>query len=149
MDKLKTLILGFSENEILDKTFFLVSITDSKLGVVSVSVPNLMNSSQMLDKVYMNEFIVKGLRNLDEGFEIQIIISKNGLECIEYLSLDCENISGAWVSSSEIKISKNSFVIKNGVKTKEFWNGKITRDKAPLRLKVRNVCGDESVINLG
>ncbi len=74
-----------------------------------------------------------------------ILLSENGLECIEYLSLDCKNKNGAWVSSSEIKINKNSFVIKNGVKTKEFWDSKITCDKKPLRLKVRNICGDESI----
>ena len=54
-----------------------------------------------------------------------ILLSENGLECIEYLSLDCENASGVWHSSSEIKINKNSFVIKNGVKTKDLWNGYI------------------------
>ncbi len=77
-----------------------------------------------------------------------ILLSENGLECIEYLSLDCENASGVWHSSSEIKINKNSFVIKNGVKTKDLWNGYIESTKKPLRLKVRNICGDESVIDL-
>lgn len=77
-----------------------------------------------------------------------ILISENGLECIEYLSLDCENASGVWHSSSEIKINKNSLVIKNGVKTKDLWNGYIESTKKPLRLKVRNICGDESVIDL-
>lgn len=79
---------------------------------------------------------------------IPILLSENGLECIEYLSLDCENASGVWHSSSEIKINKNSLVIKNGVKTKDLWNGYIESTKKPLRLKVRNICGDESVIEL-
>ena len=79
---------------------------------------------------------------------IPILLSENGLECIEYLSLDCENASGVWHSSSEIKINKNSLVIKNGVKTKDLWNGYIESTKKPLRLKVRNICGDESVIDL-
>ena len=76
-----------------------------------------------------------------------ISISENGLECIEYISIDCENAdrNAPWESSSEIKITKNSFIVKNGVKIKEFWNGKITSSKKPLRLKVRNICGDESV----
>lgn len=77
-----------------------------------------------------------------------IILSENGLELIEFLSLDCTNKQGVWCSDSEIKIDKTSFVIKNGVKTKEFWNGKISCAKKPLRLKVRNICGDESVVEL-
>lgn len=79
---------------------------------------------------------------------VPILVSENGLECVEYLSLDCENASGVWHSSSEIKINKNSLVIKNGVKTKDVWNGYIESTKKPLRLKVRNICGDESVIEL-
>lgn len=75
-----------------------------------------------------------------------IVLSENGLELIEFLSLDCTNKQGVWCSDSEIKIDKTSFVIKNGVKTKEFWNGKISCAKKPLRLKVRNICGDESVV---
>ena len=77
-----------------------------------------------------------------------IILSENGLELIEFISLDCTNEQGEWHSDSEIKIDKNSFVIKDGVKTKEFWNGKISCAKKPLRLKVRNICGDESVVEL-
>ncbi len=75
-----------------------------------------------------------------------IILSENGLEMIEFISLDCTSEQGAWHSDSEIKIDKNSFVIKNGQKTKEFWNAKIACIKKPLRLKVRNICGDESVV---
>jgi len=77
-----------------------------------------------------------------------ISISENGLEQIELLSLDCENSEGAWHSSSEIKIDKLGYVIRNGVKTKEFWDGSISCDKKPKRLKVRNICGDESVIDV-
>ncbi len=76
-----------------------------------------------------------------------LTISEDGLEGIEFISLDATNADGAWHSDSEIKIDKNSFVIKNGVKTKEFWDGKISCAKKPLRLKLRNICGDESVMN--
>ena len=77
-----------------------------------------------------------------------ITISENGLETIEYLSLDCTNKEGAWKSDSEIKIDKSSYVIVNGKKTKEFWNGTIKSEQKPLRLKVRNICGDETIIKL-
>jgi len=75
-------------------------------------------------------------------------ISENGLELIELISLDCTNQDGVWKSDVELKIDKNSFVILNGEKTKEFWNGKIFSENKPLRMKVRNIAGDESIFSL-
>jgi adenine-specific DNA-methyltransferase len=75
-----------------------------------------------------------------------IEISKNGLELIELISIDCTNSDGVWKSDSELGIDKNGYVILNGRKTKEYWNGKIVSVKKPLRIKVRNIAGDESVI---
>lgn len=77
-----------------------------------------------------------------------IEISDTGLELIEYLSLDCTAADGAWHSDSEIKIDKNGYVICNGEKTKRFWDGAIRSEKKPLRLKIRNICGDETVWSL-
>lgn len=78
-----------------------------------------------------------------------ILISDEGLDTIEYISLDCTNSDGIWNSDSEIKIDgKTSYTIVNGEKTKEFWNGTIKSEKKPLRLKIRNICGDESIINI-
>lgn len=75
-----------------------------------------------------------------------ISISKHGLELIELISLDCTNKEGIWKSDVELKIDKNGYVILNGNKTKEFWNAKITSEIKPLRMKVRNIAGDESVM---
>ena len=83
-----------------------------------------------------------------EGGFKQIEISAGGLELIEWVSLDCTNADGTWKSDSEIKIDKNSFVIHDGKKTKNFWEGKITSNKKPLRLKIRNIAGDESIFDL-
>jgi len=77
-----------------------------------------------------------------------IEISDTGLELIEMISLDCSNKNGIWKSDNEIKIDKNGYLIKNGKKTKEFWNGKIINEKKPLRMKVRNIAGDETVLNI-
>ena len=74
-----------------------------------------------------------------------IEISEDGLELIEYLSLDCTAAEGEWHSDSEIKIDKNGFVIRSGEKTRDFWDGTIRSEKQPLRLKIRNICGDETV----
>ena len=74
-----------------------------------------------------------------------ITVSDNGLELIELISLDCANIEGPWQSDSEVKIDKLGYVIRNGAKSKDFWDGTIKCEKRPLRLKIRNICGDESV----
>jgi adenine-specific DNA-methyltransferase len=74
-----------------------------------------------------------------------IQISETGLELIEFISLDCKNKDGVWHSDTEIKIDKKGYVIKNGKKTKEFWDGTISSSKKPLRIKVRNIAGDESI----
>ncbi|WP_297205180.1 site-specific DNA-methyltransferase [uncultured Brachyspira sp.] len=74
-----------------------------------------------------------------------INISGNGLELIEYISIDCSNDNGFWKSDTEIKIDKDSKVILNGKKTKEYWNGKINSIDKPLRMKIRNICGDENI----
>lgn len=79
-----------------------------------------------------------------------IIISDEGLETIEWISLDCTNAdkSAAWHSDTEIKIDKLGYLIKNGVKTTNFWDASIYCDKRPLRMKIRNICGDETVFVL-
>ena len=74
-----------------------------------------------------------------------IEISEDGLELIEFLSLDCTEADGEWHSDSEIKIDKNGYVVVDGNKTKEFWDGCICSTKKPLRLKIRNICGDETI----
>ncbi|MCX7109958.1 MAG: site-specific DNA-methyltransferase [Proteobacteria bacterium] len=74
-----------------------------------------------------------------------ITISKNGLELIEVISLDCSNGDGLWKSDYELKIDKLGYAIINGVKTKAFWDGKVTSKIKPLRIKIRNIAGDESV----
>jgi len=79
---------------------------------------------------------------------VPIAISKHGLELIELVSLDCTGKDGIWKSDFELKIDKNGYAILNGKKTKEFWNAKIVSEKKPLRMKIRNIAGDESVIVL-
>lgn len=76
-----------------------------------------------------------------------ILISDEGLETIEWLSVDCSTADkdAAWHSDAEIKIDRLGLVILNGTKTQDFWDGTIKCDQKPLRLKIRNICGDESV----
>ncbi|MDD6320950.1 MAG: site-specific DNA-methyltransferase [Oscillospiraceae bacterium] len=90
------------------------------------------------------DFNNKSRLNAKKAFK-PIEISEDGLELIELLSLDCTAAEGQWHSDSEIKIDKLGYVIRNGQKTKTFWDGTIQSDKKPLRLKIRNICGDETV----
>ena len=76
-----------------------------------------------------------------------ITISDEGLETIEWISLDCTHAekNALWHSDSEIKIDKLGYVIKNGKKTNEFWDACICSEEKPLRMKIRNICGDETI----
>lgn len=79
-----------------------------------------------------------------------ITLSEEGLETIELVSLDCTSADPAdsWHSDAEIFIDRLGYVRKDGVETKAFWDGTIVSGLRPLRLKVRNICGDETVYQL-
>ncbi len=243
MDKIKRLIPGLKNEDALD-SFWEGAISDSKLGIVPVYVPNLMDSStKLLDVYLMNRIIHQAIPELDSNIKKVIVyyvditdeeeirrfineddsttveielrdlkqvlddviigdfaefhqeqiyedifggyavimdkfisdrvlskiaefnqkaflnstdkksykpikISEDGLELIEFLSVDCTSDKGEWHSDAEVKIDKNGCVIMNGEKTKEFWDGRICCREKPLRLKVRNICGDETIYNL-
>lgn len=240
MDKIKSLIPGLKNEDDLD-SFWEGAISDSKLGMIPVYVPNLMDSSsKLLDVVLMNRILHQAIPDLDSSVKKVIVyyiditdedeirrfiaaddsttveielrdlktvlddvvigdevsfhctevhddlfggwqvvidsfvsdrvlqkitefnnkarmnaspkkpfkpieISEEGLELIEYLSLDCTAADGAWHSDSEIKIDKLGYVARNGEKPKEFWDGAIRSEKKPVRLKIRNICGDETM----
>lgn len=93
------------------------------------------------------------LKNSGKGKEKKyspITISDEGLETIEWISLDCSTADkeAIWHSNSEVKIDKLGYTIRNGIKTNEFWDARIRCDHKPLRMKIRNICGDETVYTL-
>lgn len=79
-----------------------------------------------------------------------IEISDEGLETIEWISVDCSTADkqAPWHSDAEVKIDRLGYVILNGKKTQEFWDATIKCDQKPLRMKIRNICGDETVFVL-
>ena len=79
-----------------------------------------------------------------------ISISDEGLETIEWISLDCTNADKQtpWHSDAEIKIDRLGYVIRNGIKTQDFWDATIQCEQKPLRMKIRNICGDETIFVL-
>lgn len=113
------------------------------LGGYAVTIDKFI-SDRVLSKIA--EFNQKALLNSSAKKPYKPIeISEDGLELIEFLSIDCTAAEGEWHSDSEIKIDKNGFVIINGAKTKDFWDSSICSENKPLRLKIRNICGDETV----
>lgn len=243
MDKIKQLILGLKNEDSLD-SFWEGAITDSKLGIIPVYVPNLMDSAtKLLDIYLMNRIIHQAIPELDGSIKKVIVyyidisdekeilrfiaeddstnveielrdlkqvlddviigdyvefhqeqiyedifggyaviidkfisdrvlnkikefnhklflnatdkkpykpieISEDGLELIEFLSVDCTSDKDEWHSDAEVKIDKNGYSVINGEKTKYFWDGRICCREKPLRLKVRNICGDETIYKL-
>lgn len=79
-----------------------------------------------------------------------IEISDEGLECIEWLSVDCTHTDrhAPWHSDAEVKIEKSGQVTIGGKKTQELWDATIKSEKKPLRLKVRSIAGDETILVL-
>lgn len=100
----------------------------------------------------IEEYNIKGQQQaLKSGKTFKpITLSEEGLETIEFLSLDCTSSVpySPWHSDSEILIDRLGYVRKNGIDTKAFWDGAITSDDKPLRLKIRNICGDETIYGL-
>ena len=119
---------------------------DTLLGGWKVDIKSF-HSDRVLRKI--DECNQKGQQQaLKKGKEFKPIeISDEGLETIEWVSLDCTsaNPNAPWHSDAEIKIDRLGYVIRNGVKSQEFWDAAITSDARPLRLKIRNICGDETV----
>ena len=75
-------------------------------------------SDRVMQKIF--EFNEKARMNATTKKPFKPIeISEDGLELIEYLSVDCTTAESEWHSDSEIKIDKLGYVVRNGVKTKE------------------------------
>lgn len=120
--------------------------SETLLGDYTLTIDKFI-SDRVLSKI--SEFNQKAVLNSSDKKPYKpIVISDDGLELIEFISVDCTSADGEWHSDSEIKIDKLGYMIKNGTKTKEFWDGKISCEKKPLRLKIRNICGDETILDV-
>ena len=123
--------------------FHVEECTEDLFGGYNVVIDRFA-SDRVMGKI--TDYNSKCLQNDKRKTFKPIEISDEGLELIELLSLDCTSAEGEWHSDSEIKIeAKTSLVIRNSAKTGEYWDCAIRSDKKPLRLKIRNICGDETV----
>ena len=123
-----------------------VSITTQKTKEGYTIAIEKFVSDRLQQKI--NAFNEKGnLQSIKKGKKFNpISISEEGLELIEYLSVDGKNKEGVWHSSTEIKIDKLGYISLDGKKVKEFWDGTIQSEEKPKRLKVRNISGDETIV---
>lgn len=136
------------DNVILqDDVEYTVSEDPSKMVDIFTVAITRFYSDRVSHKI--NEFNQKAMANSKKKF-VPIELSLEGLEAIEMVSLDCTTAeeNAPWHSDSEIKIEKDSTVTINGRKTSNFWDGTIHTDTKPLRMKIRNICGDETIIAL-
>lgn len=99
-------------------------------------------SNQVMQKIF--EFNEKARMNATAKKLFRPIeISEDGLELIEYLSVDCTDVEGERRSDSEIKIDKLGYVRYNGKKQKNFELERFGVVSVPQRLKICNIYGDE------
>ena len=123
--------------------------------VVNDEIEYHIEGNRVIIDSFISDRLMQKIEEFNEKVKAQeskkrtnlIEISKEGLELIEMISLDCTTSEGSWHSDEEIKIDKLGYVINKGVKTEEYWDGTIQFKKKPLRIKVRNIAGDESIIN--
>ena len=98
----------------------------------------------------INEFNDKALaQSITDPSKAKVIkLSEEGLEGIEMISVDFTATDGEWHADAELKIEKDNTVTLNGTKTKDYWDGKVPLEADPLRIKVRNILGDETIIKV-
>lgn len=133
-----------------DEAEWEISQTEGELMPIWKVAIKSFHSDRVQRKI--DEVNLKGQEQaLKQGKEFKPIeISDEGLETIEWVSLDCTNADkdAAWQSDAEIKIDRLGYVIGNGKKTQNFWDATIISPDKPLRMKIRNICGDETVYQL-
>lgn len=137
-----------------------VVVEDEAEWELSETQDNLFKGWKVEMKSFHSDRVLRKIQKVNMKGEQQALaknkafkpieISDEGLETIEWLSLDCstDNKQAPWHSDAEVKIDRLGYVVLNGNKTKDFWDATIKCDQKPLRMKVRNICGDETIFVL-
>lgn len=100
-------------------------------------------SSDRLERK-IDEYNAKGALS-GRGAFLPIALSEEGLEFVELVSLDCTADSGPWHADAEVFIGKDGLIVRDGAAQGVFWDGSLCSKERPLRIKVRNIAGDECV----
>ena len=141
-----------------DAHWTLAETTDNMFSVWQVTIDSF-HCDRVLKKI--EEYNLKTQEQIAQATDDEkrnktftpMSVSAEGLECIEWISLDCTSAEeqGEWHSDVELKIEQDSHVrYHNGEKSLNYWDGTIRTldDRKPLRMKIRNICGDETVFVL-
>ena len=117
---------------------------------------NIFASKQLVIKKFISDRLKQKIDEFNDKALAQAIenpekaktikLSNEGLEGIELISVDCTSNEGEWHADVELKIEKDNSVTLNGEKSKDGWDGKVPLENDPLRIKVRNILGDETII---
>ena len=117
---------------------------------------NIFASKQLVIKKFISDRLKQKIDEFNDKALAQAIenpekaktikLSNEGLEGIELISVDCTSNEGEWHADAELKIEKDNSVTLNGEKSKDGWDGKVPLENDPLRIKVRNILGDETII---
>jgi adenine-specific DNA-methyltransferase len=132
-------------------TYHTEQVKDGLMDVWKVTIDTFMSDRVMTRIREYNEKSAAQAQSKGREYK-PLTISDEGLECIEWLSLDCEQAeqNAPWHSSVEVFIDKNGYTSMNGNASTQLWDGTIRTldDRKPLRLKIRNICGDETIVSL-
>ena len=141
-----------------DAQWTMTEVTDGIFKVWQVGIDSF-HCDRVLKKI--DEYNLKTQEQILQATEDEkekkpftpIKVSDEGLECIEWISLDCTSAEeqDEWHSDVELKIEADSRVrYNNGDKSQNYWDGTIRTldERKPLRMKIRNICGDETVFVL-
>jgi len=117
---------------------------------------NIFASKQLVIKKFISDRLKQKIDEFNDKALAQAIenpekaktikLSNEGLEGIELISVDCTSNEGEWHADVELKIEKDNSITLNGEKSKDGWDGKVPLENDPLRIKVRNILGDETII---
>lgn len=94
----------------------------------------------------IDEYNQRGAANPGKRGFTPIRLSEEGLETLEAVSADCTSATGPFHADRDLRLDKLGRIILDGEKTDAFWDGTLSLPAKPLRLRFRNICGDESIL---
>ena len=94
----------------------------------------------------IEEYNQRGEANPGKHGFTPIRLSEEGLETLEAVAADCTASVGPFCADRDLRIDKLGRVVLDGVKSGALWDGTLSLPAKPLRLRFRNICGDETVV---
>ncbi|MBQ6472953.1 MAG: site-specific DNA-methyltransferase [Victivallales bacterium] len=94
----------------------------------------------------IDEYNQRGEANPGTHGFTPIRISEEGLETLEAIAVDCTSSNGPFHADRDLRLDKGGHIVQDGVKTDTLWDGTLALPTKPMRIRFRNICGDESII---